>query len=396
MRKSFSPGRLVIILIISCLFYLHHPLEIIAQAAPQATPQSFGYQPLKECWHLTTDVLRNTDVASDNTNFLYLPLPEGIIKSINVKTRETLWQSEVGGEILGSLLLDRNNLYVLSLNGAGKISISALSSGTGITQWKKDLSIGSEASAAYILDASPLLFVMTGGGQVFLLDKVTGRITLEKPTSLQTAFSPVIKEGKIYIGTIGKKIMSLDLTNLTDKNFEVKEIKDLTNDPTALFINDKDLYVGDNLGKIYKINVQNKEIDWASRTGAGIISITEAENNLLVASSDNYVYLYSEKSGNRVWKKRFQGRTPGKFSVRSDIAVFSPLGEKSATVVELVKGKTINQITLDAASSNAFINSPNIVDNVVIFSTIQGYYAFASSGCALPENQPNKSAAEKQ
>ena len=358
--------------------------------------QSFGLEPLRECWNLgATETLRDTKIASDNENTLFIPLTSGVVKAVDVKTGATVWQSELGGDIFGSLIYERGNLYAASygaLTGvetspSRNLSVTSLSSLTGITQWREDFEITTETDAVYTLTNhdSDQLYVIGNGGQLFSVAKKTGTIVFKKSLNTRLTAAPVLQDGKIYLGAADHKILAVALAG---EDHNVEEIKRLSDAPTILSSGGADgthkdvLYVGDKLGQIISLDLQNSHIDWKSRTGGAISDITETGNKLIVASADNYVYLLSAKNGERIWKKRLAGNNYGNTPTASGIAVFSPLGDRNVTFIELNKGKTVNQLMLNADAENSFIYSPLIVGDSVIFSTLQGFYAFSAKMCS--------------
>ena len=110
--------------------------------------------------------------------------------------------------------------------------------------------------------------------------------------------------------------------------------------------------------------------------GAAVSGIQVFENNLLVTSLDNFVYLISFKGGNILWKKRFPGRIHESVLLKDKFAVISVFGEKNAQIIELEKGQVVDQIMLSDA--NFFFESPVRVNDQLIFPTLKGIYSFSS------------------
>ena len=350
--------------------------------------QSFARAPLHKCWNLETETLRDTGLASDNENSLFLPLISGTVKAVELQTGRIIWQTELGGDILGELHYDEGKIYVVSARGSSatdrNLSISQLNSATGITQWKKEFAANTKASAAYILTGgknADTFCVVTDSGQIYLVDKKSGKTIFSKSLDAKITSPPALKDDQIYIGTNDNRILSIALSGKSG----VSEITRLSYLPTIIVsgksAGNSALYIGNDFGEVFCLNTQTKKIDWKLRTGGAITDITEFGDRLIVSSADNYVYLLSARNGNRSWKKRLTGKNYGSTPTDSEVAVFSPLGDRSATFVELRKGKTINQITLDGNDENFFVNSPLIMDDKIIFSTLQGFYAFSAEVC---------------
>lgn len=374
------------------------------------TAQPFGQQPFHKCWQLETDILRNINFASDNINILYLPLPAGIIKAVNVKDQNTDWQSEVGGEIASSPVLAGDSLYVIStdtnpaaadenstsmtsttstLTTSAKKSfnLTALSVLTGIPRWKREFLADSDTLMIYVCAEGENLSVLTDHGMFYIVRRSDGGIISEKSLAVNVNLPPFLKDGILYIAGLNK-VFKLE-SAAGQQN--VTELKEIENTISALLPAAENLYLGDDFGIISKLRLRDNKILWKSRTGAEIGDITEVGDNLLVSSADNYVYLLSKKNGGRIWKKRLTGKNQGKLAVKEAVSVFSPLGERVVTFVETKKGKTVNQISLDEKDNpNFFTNSPTIIGNVVILSTLKGISAFSAENCGQPTIPPKK------
>lgn len=384
MRKSFLIWGLIILLL-----SIFHP--------PRNSAQVFGREPLRECWRLKGEILRNANYASDNVSILYIPLSGGIIKAFDTTTDRIVWQSEIGGEIAGSVLLDDDQLYVSALDNSAaeikKLSIASLSSSTGITRWKKEFKAQPETASVYTLRRNGVLYTVSNRGQIFLLNKTTGDLISEDFLDLYITCPPILGNREIYLGNSDNRILGFS-TSPSGSSYE--ELIKLKSTPTAMLSTDSNsLFVGDKLGTVSRVNIRDKKLSWESRAGAEITDITEIGDKLLVSSSDNYVYLLSKKNGNRIWKKRLDGKNQGASTFSNGVAVFSPMGEQTATFVELKNGKTVNHVALKENKENEeneenvenfFLSSPRIVGGTVIFSTLQGFYGFAAEGCRRQAN----------
>ena len=98
----------------------------------------------------------------------------------------------------------------------------------------------------------------------------------------------------IYSLSLKKKIFKY---NFYKKNF--KNIKKKIN----LLINKNFLYVSDNLGYLYAINLDNNSIVWAKNYGIPFRSNLKFMNNqIFLANQDNYVYSIDSYTGNKNWQ----------------------------------------------------------------------------------------------
>jgi outer membrane protein assembly factor BamB len=96
--------------------------------------------------------------------------------------------------------------------------------------------------------------------------------------------------------------------------------------------------------------------------------------SLLVASLDNFVYLFNPK-GAKLWKKQLPGRLSSQPLTLEDAALFMPLSSSFAIVLGLRDGKQVNTLpTGEEITSSA---SPIVVGDAVIVTTEHGLLAFA-------------------
>lgn len=382
MRKSFSifQAGLCAILIFSIPF--------------NNFSQSFIQEPLKQCGFLKTETLNKTLFASDNVSVLYLPLPNGLIKAVRVKNLETIWQSDVGGEISDSIIFDGSNLLAASIADTDgtekdrndetrtkKLSIQSLSATTGITQWRKEFSVSADTKHVYLLYSTKTaqLYALSEKGNLWILNKEDGETKSEENLGKSINFPVLTSDQKIYFGSSDNKIFVA--ANLHDVP-EVSEIAGLGDQPTALHVDvNGEVFAGDKSGFVYNIQTTGAKIKWKARGGAEITSIKAYSDKLLVSSSDNYIYFLSKNTGSRIWKKRLEGKIQGELPFDKDFVIISPLGTNIATVIDLKKGKTINMVPVGEKAETSFTNNPLIMGGSVIFSTVSGFYSYSAEGC---------------
>lgn len=373
------------------------------QSNPSAA-QTFE-APLRKCWAVETPLNLKSEFASDNVS-VFLPYPEGILKSVDVRTGEVRWKSELGGEI-SDLIIDQNKiLYVIttkmspienteakmektestekSKSHVKTLSISALSSVTGIFRWKTELDL-SDTENVYLFERNRFIYLITGKGKVLVLDGDTGKTISTRSENFQTQLQPLFSDQKFYVGDTDGQVFEFVLSaERVQNNASPKSLKKLSSAPTSFLRSGEDLYAGDKTGRIYKINISNLKTDWVARTGGEITDIKAVADRILVSSADNFVYSLSRSNGSRVWKKRLNGNNR-QSSVIGDIGVFSPLGDQTVTILELKKGRTVNQISFNSPENNSLVGKTQIFGNMLVISTLQGIYGFSADGCSNPK-----------
>ena len=101
--------------------------------------------------------------------------------------------------------------------------------------------------------------------------------------------------------------------------------------------------------------------------------MVRANEGLLVASLDNFVYKYS-LAGKRLWKQRLPGRISSQPFVTQHAALFMPFSSVSGVVLDLRNGHQIN--LLPTGEEIATSASPVAVGEVVLLTTEHGLLAF--------------------
>ena len=98
----------------------------------------------------------------------------------------------------------------------------------------------------------------------------------------------------IYSLSLKKKIFKFNFYKKKFKNIEKK---------IYLILNKNILYVADNLGYLYALNLDDKSIIWAKNYGISFRSNLKFENNqIFLANQDNVVYSIDSKTGDENWQ----------------------------------------------------------------------------------------------
>ena len=98
----------------------------------------------------------------------------------------------------------------------------------------------------------------------------------------------------IYSNSVKKKIFEYNFYKKKYKRFK-KQIN--------IVIDNSNIYVSDNLGYIYCININSKKLIWAKRIGIPFRSnIKVANNKLFLADQDNKLYSFKTSNGEKIWQ----------------------------------------------------------------------------------------------
>ena len=102
--------------------------------------------------------------------------------------------------------------------------------------------------------------------------------------------------------------------------------------------------MGDESGRLYRINGDTGREDWNFRGGGRFESLGIVGSNVLAASVDNFVYLISGSSGDVVWKRRLPGRIFGKPLILDELIFVAIIGDPNLFILEGSSGKITGRI----------------------------------------------------
>jgi hypothetical protein len=342
-------------------------------------------QPFKQCWSYPSNKILAEYFASDNIK-IFIPSLSGEIKTINSLNGDTLWSTELGGEIVSGIIAYKDQIYVLNENINSEelkteetetqsiTSLRSLDANSGITKWKKTFNINAKA---ILYTYEELLILISESGYLTGINNVDGTTVWQIDIKRQ-ATAIYQTNGKITLATSDKKILLISSAN----GNILKEIDTKNSFADTLLSTGETVFWGDNKGFLYNLNLSNGQTIWKRRFGGEIKSITETSNGILVSSIDNFIYLINKNTGRIIWKRRLAARIMGKPFIRGNMAVIFAFGDPTALIVELNKGKVMNSITLSDA--NYFVGNVYSSGNLLIFSTLSGLYAFGND-CGAKE-----------
>lgn len=338
-------------------------VEILAQLpAPMDSP-------FKVCWKFETDKMIEEKSASDNEKTILLPLLGGKMVSINSVSGKIIWESSLGGEIVTTPIIDKNNIFIASVINQ-KTLLRSLNLDSGITEWQAKLDSFGKVS---LLRYKNSLILVSGNGEITTLDTKNGTIIWSKRINLNYFSVPIIVGNQLAINTKEKQIL---LLSIEDGNVLSKI--DVSLEPVILSkIDINKLFWGDYKGSGFLIDLIEKKIEWKFRSGGEISDVSTTKKGILFASADNFIYKVSIESGKIIWKKRFDGR-PSFIPFNNDEYILAlSSSSEIANILDTKDGKIINQIYTEERNYN--INMPTILGDLVIFSTVNGLIAYTNS-----------------
>lgn len=336
-----------------------------AQTKPDLT------KPFKKCRVYGSNYSLLQKIASDNDNNFILQNGNNKLTSINTDTNLENWIFESGGTIESDLLADKGTLtFVTSaVDKDGKnFFLNSLSLKTGITNWQRKIGVYSSIKFVNPSDGD-LMFLLTDTNSIIAVSKQDGMIRWNK--NFPGATSLVKSLQKEEIGILEQDALlrvSAQTGNTTDR-FTLKN-----RGVTEILSDENHILLGFSTGEVIKLQRAPKnKTDWKIKTGGGISKLIKIQDNILVASLDNFIYLFSSESGKLRWKRRVGGRISiPPLIVGESFAVIVNENNNVASVINLNDGKIVNLIEIEA--ENGFSGSPTILGNYLILQTYKGMY----------------------
>lgn len=334
-------------------------------------------KPFKVCRTYNTNTAPSQIVASDNNKSFVFTNEENFLVSINPETNLENWKSQTGGKLHPTMISDADSIFYLSSfeNESQEITftLNSISQKTGITNWQKKLS-------GY---KNVLLFESSDQNLVFLSADSQGLLAIRKDDG-NISWKNDIKPEIISLDLIGNDQVSIltDETVIrlsTRKGELVSETKIKENPISNSIKNNAYVLLGYPNGEFIKISATDRTsgIVWKIKAGGGISSLIEIEDETLVSSLDNFLYLYSTDSGKLKWKRRVSGRIKIKPLISEKFAIVLSSSDNIASIIELDGGKLVNQINIE--DGNYFSDKPLILGKSIAFPTFRGIYLFVNS-----------------
>lgn len=345
---------------------------LISAVAPQTA--SDWSQPLQPCWQFKTDAMSVFPLVSDQAQTIFVPLSDGSLVALETLSGKILWRSEFGGEIVAPPLFSAGKIFLLSrtANAADETFIfRAVSSLTGLTVLQKTLALRSSLKA-YILANDAYVYVFSEAGDIIALDKTSGSHVWTINLAARIKASPSVGSTDVLAATEDKKITIIsasDGTVLKQFELETPAAGDLQ---TAAGI----LFFGDRLGSVSALRLAEKKSLWKFRTGAEIVDLAMIGSNLLVTSNDGFVYMLSQKSGDKIWKHRLAGRSIGRVLLNHKFLLVQNLDGDVLPVIDSARGKVVNQVRL--APESFTLNGAAGGENMLVIPSNTGLQAFAN------------------
>jgi len=136
----------------------------------------------------------------------------------------------------------------------------------------------------------------------------TGLVAWKRKTRGDTAGSPTLWNGLVYLGTLDDHTLRAFDAATGSPRWSFTGVGAMG----APVVDHQRLFVPSNTGILYALNPLTGAKKWEATTG-GILaqSVAVAQAKIFTASDDHYLYAFDERTGRRVWRKPIHDQTGG-------------------------------------------------------------------------------------
>jgi outer membrane protein assembly factor BamB len=290
---------------------------------------------------------------------------------LNAQTGEVIWQKTVGKDevqrawMYYSPTVADGVLYQAYSTGSGG-KIMALDAKTGNELWNARL------AGNWIVESTPVVqdgkvYVGSDGGWIISLDASTGKeLWRKKPAGGWMHSMPAISEGKLYIGYQGGLLVALDApTGKELWRYKSNDASYIHGNATGSSpaVADGIVYMGFPDGNIAALDAMNGSLKWTYRTNGGIISSAAISGEtVFIGSNDGHLYAFDRLTGQPLWQHEIgawvasspaiSGNTLVVGALDGNLYAFTPGGE-AAQRWPRVTGKVIDSATGEVVKGTA-------------------------------------------
>lgn len=287
-----------------------------------------------------------------------------------------LWGSDFGGVISSNLLPTESAMFLVTSarDESGKVSdgvFRLLSRDTGITGWS--LKVG-DGERHFLSAYNGAVIVVSSNGSIIAVDPA-GSVKWRREIADGFVSEPLFNGTKLLVGGRGKRIFQISMAT-----GEIESMNKSMFGVTALgetWLGGQ--VTGDERGNVTSYaNGSGKEL-WRFKTGGAISDVSNAGENLVVTSNDNFVYLIASRNGDVIWKKRLSGRAAYLAGIQNKYVIVAATDEHAATLTDIRTGKVAGQILL--ASDEVLVYDPVAVGDALLLLTNKSLFRYSLSTC---------------
>jgi outer membrane protein assembly factor BamB len=358
------------------IFLLSLVLALVLSAAAAGQTKSGGEIALIKCWTYETGETGGEALASDDDR-VFVALGGAKIEALTTDGKK-IWSSEFGGDITSNILPAGSSVLVVTTivpvddNGTAASNLRSLSKETGLTSWTLRLP---DARLHFLHAFNGSVIVVSMNGIIQSVDPKDGVVRWRREIAGAFVAKPFFSGDKALAATGGNQIFEISLATgeigwMRKSDFVVTALGRTSGGAPA---------VGDERGNVSLLDPDSAKASWKFKSGGGISAILTADDHLLVASQDNFIYFLTSRNGVVGWKKRLAGRISQIAGVSGRFAITSSFEGQSAVFTDLTNGKVAGQIIFPDGEIPIFPATAS--GDTILLLTKRAVYAYALGAC---------------
>lgn len=189
-----------------------------------------------------------------------------------------------------------------------------------------------------------------------------------------TASTPVIADGKTYVGTLSGEIHCFDLST-GEKSWTYRSVEKVAaNDippgfNAALALNASTVFAGDDFGGFHAIDRTTGKRRWKFDSEGEIVGGAQiVGQRVIFGSHDGFLYCFEAETGNQVWKAETFGPVNATPTIAGQYTFTTGCDQPVLRVFDIQTGKAEKEVPLEAL----LIASAAAKDDLLYFGTNGG------------------------
>ncbi|HVJ84821.1 MAG TPA: PQQ-binding-like beta-propeller repeat protein [Caulifigura sp.] len=194
------------------------------------------------------------------------------------------------------------------------------------------------------------------------------------PTDDGVVSTPVIRDGKAYVGTLVGYLLCLDLTTGKElwryRSIESKDEKEFASGFAApIGISGDLVFAGDDQGTFHAVDAKTGQKKWTLVTDSEIVGgPTFVDDRVMFGSHDGKLYCLKQADGAEAWKFETQGPVNATPTLSGGFTFITGCDKPIMRVIDTATGQQHSEIPLN----ELLIASAAVVDDILYFGTDAG------------------------
>ncbi len=317
--------------------------------------------------YLDPDSARQEPLVTENV--VYVPLRTGKVVALARTDGARLWESAPGVATTAKLYRLRDTLLACAASPAADGSppggiVRLLDLTTGVV--RREVNLPAPITSR-VVDDGIRLYVRLGTAEMAALDPHD----FSRRWSVTGDFTEYLTYagGMLFVGTSAGALWALDA-----KDGRRRWACELGAPPGPAAVGGEMVYCGTSAGEVVAIGRADGRLRWRRRTGAAVMAPPLiGQQQVLVASYDNFLYAFHPQTGELRWQQQMAGRlvSPPAWLTETTLAV-AALDDREITVVQAPDGRIVARWQL---ASERIFSALHVEQGMVVMATERGIAA---------------------